>query len=214
MIRRSSAPIAVAAVSSLLAVGCVTARQPSVDFSESTRAYLPSDYRDVYTRWTRHDYAEHDVDKAIEVWATFKSWDFREAYVERYAAIYNLSDADRAALRRAQRDAYHQAYEFHVIAQSADYLWNDLDKSSSAWRVALVDAAGHELAPDRIHVEKLPDAYESVFFPSKTPFSKSYRISFPTPVVGGDFAGVSSGSLTLRIASPLGRVELVWRQLP
>ncbi len=192
-----------------LLAACVVQHQTRVDFSETPRDYLPQEYHAVYERWTRHDYAQHDVDKALEVWATFKSWDFREAYVEHYTAIY--PDADRATLRQAQRDAYHQAYEFHLVAQSADYAWNDLDKSSSAWRLTLVDALGHELQSERIRVEKLPDAYESDFFPDKTPFSKTYSVRFMMPAAGAEWVGVKSGSITLRIASPLGRVELLWR---
>src|SRR5665213_992069 len=194
-----------------LLMACVVQHQTRVDFSETPRDYLSKDYHAVYERWTRHDYAEHDADKAIEVWATFKSWDFREAYVEHYAAVYNLSDADLATLRQAQRDAYHQAYEFHVVAQSAEYAWNDLDKSSSAWRVTLVDAIGHELQSERIRVEKLPDAYESDFFPDKTPFSKTYSVRFLMPPAGAEWGGVKSGSITLRIASPIGRVDLLWQ---
>jgi hypothetical protein len=194
-----------------LLLGCATQKQVRVDFSETPRDYLPDDYHAIYQRWTRHDYAEHDVDKALEVWATFKSWDFREAYIERYAAIYSLSDADRTTLRQAQRESYHQAYEFHVTAQSADYTWNDLDKSSSAWRVSLVDALGHELQSERVRVEKLPDAYEREFFPDKTPFSKSYSIRFVMPADASEFSGIKSGSITLRIASPIGRVDLFWR---
>ena len=193
-------------------VACATQKQVRVDFSETPRDYLPRDYRDVCARWTRHDYALHEwQDKAIEVWATFKSWDFREAYIERYAAVYSLSDADRTTLRQAQREAYHQAYEFHVIAQSAEYTWNDLDKSSSPWRVTLVDALGNEIPSDRVRVEKLPDAYERDFFPDKTPFSKSYSIRFTMPASGTEFSGVKSGSITLRIASPIGRVDLLWQ---
>jgi hypothetical protein len=191
--------------------GCVVQHQTRVDFSETPRDYLPKEYRAVYERWTRHDYAQHDADKAIEVWATFKSWDFREAYIEHYAAVYNLLDADRATLRQAQQEAYHQAYEFHVVAQSADYAWNDLDKSSSAWRVTLVDGLGHELPSERIRVEKLPDAYESDFFPDKTPFSKTYSVRFTMPAAGAEWSGVKSGSIVLRIASPIGRVELLWQ---
>jgi hypothetical protein len=154
----------------------------------------------------------HDVEKALEVWVTFKSWDFREAFVERYSSIYSLSDADRTTLRKAQRDALHQAYEFHVTAQSANYKWNDLEKSSSPWRVTLLDALGHELPPEAasIKVEKLPDAYEREFFPAKNPFSKTYSIRF-VPPQNTDFVGMSSGSVVLRIASPIGRIELTWR---
>jgi hypothetical protein len=191
--------------------GCGTPKPTLVDFSDTPRDYLSKDYEAVYTRWTRHDRAMHDVDAALEVWATYKSWDFREAYVERYGTVYSLSDADRTTLRQAQLDAFHRAYEFHVTAQSANYKWNDLEKASSAWRVALVDALGHELAPEYVRVERLPDAYETAFFPSKTPFSKTYAIRFSVPAGDADFAGPRSGSITLRISSPLGRVELMWK---
>jgi hypothetical protein len=191
---------------------CQSDKAVRVDFSESSRSYVANDYKDVYHRWTRHDFTMYQVEKALEVWATYKSWDFREAYVERYAASYSLSDADRNTLRAAQKDAFHKVYEFHVTAQSANYKWNDLEKSSSPWRVTLMDALGHELSADMatIKVEKLPEAYELEFFPARTPFSKTYSVRF-TPAATSDFTGIKSGSITLRFASPVGRVELTWR---
>src|SRR6185369_6656246 len=204
---RRSALVVVAAL-----VACQSDKAARVDFSETRRDYVSKDYGDVYERWTRHDFAMHEVEKALEVWVTFKSWDFREAYIERYAAIYSLTDAERTTLRTAQRDALHQAYEFHVTAQSANYKWNDLEKSNSPWRVTLLDALGHELAPEAatIKVEKLPDMYEREFFPEKTPFSKTYNVRFVAPP-NSDFSGIKSGAITLRIAGPLGRIELTWR---
>lgn len=201
---------AVLAIGAAALVACQSDKAARVDFSETPRAYVAKDYGEIYERWTRYDFALKDVEKALEVWATFKSWDFREAFVERYAAGYSLSDADRATLRNAQRDAFRRAYEFHVTAQSANYKWNDLEKASSPWRVTLLDALGHELQPEAIRVEKLPDAYEREFFPAKTPFSKTYSIRF-VPPAAGDFSGLRSGAIVLRIASPSGRVELAWR---
>lgn len=195
----------------VLVGGCTVQKQVRVDFSEAPRDYLPVDYDGVYQRWTRHEYVAHDVvDKALEVWATYKSWDFREAYIAHYAAIYNLSDGERNKLRQAQLDAYRAAYEFMVTAQSAKYEWNDLEKTSSAWRVTLLDALGHELPAQHVHVEKLPDAYEREFFPAKTPFSKTYSIRFTMPT-DGEFSGVRSGELTLRFDSPIGRLEVHWQ---
>jgi hypothetical protein len=195
-----------------IGAGCASQRQFKVDFSEAPRDYLPNDYQGVYQRWTRHDYATHDtVDKALEVWGTFKSWDFREAYLEKYASIYSLSDAKRAELRQAQRDEYHTAYEFHLIAQSASWDWNDLEKEASPWRLTLVDALGHELPSEKVEVRKLPDAYEREFFPARGPFTKTYRVRFIIPAPGADFVGAKSGSLTLRIASPIGRIDLLWK---
>ena len=204
--------VALAVAVGLWGASCATQKQVRVDFSETPRDYLPSDYRAVYERWTRHDYAtEQVVDKSLEVWATFKSWDFRESYIEKYASIYSLSDAKRIELREAQQESNRQAFEFHVTAQSANYEWNDLEKASSPWRVTLLDALGHELPSERVRIEKLPDAYEREFFPSKTPFTKTYSVRFIMPAPGGDFAGTRSGSLTLRFASPIGRVDLIWK---
>jgi hypothetical protein len=206
------APLLVVAVTGLAmgVGGCASRQDVKVDFAETRRAYLPADYDNVYTRWTRHDYVMNDADKALEVWATYKSWDFREAYVEHYASVYSLTDADRETLRKGQLDSLHKYYEFHVAAQSTDLKWNDLEKSNTAWRVALVDALGHELAAEPVKLQKLPDAYERAFFPSKTAFTKTYSIRFVVPP-DSDFAGAKSGMLTLRFSSPVGRLELVWK---
>lgn len=202
-----------------LGVACAAPKSPTVDFSEAARDYRSKDYKTVYERWTRHDTALHVVDSALEVWATFMSWDFREAYIERYASIYSLSDTDRRTLRQAQLESFRGGYEFHMTAQSSNYKWNDLEKKDSAWRVTLLDGLGHELTPESLRIHKLPDAYEREFFPNKTPFTKTFALRFAAPSAGGEgtappppeFKGPKSGSITLRIAGPLGRVELVWR---
>jgi hypothetical protein len=199
-----------------LASACASSKPRVVDFSETPRGYTEKDYEDAYDRWTRHDRAFTDVDAAIdialEVWATYKSWDFREAYIERYASLYGLNDTDRENLRKAQLDAVHKVYEFQVTAQSTSFRWNDLEKANSAWRVALVDGLGHELAPDAIKLEKFPDAYERGFFPAKTAFTKTYTIRFQAPTgADSEFAGPRSGSITLRFNSPIGHVQPTWR---
>lgn len=204
------ARIAVLLVAAAAAVGCRSQEYARVDFSDTPRDYLAKDYQGVYTRWTRHEYALKDADKALEVWATFKSWDFREAFIELYSSIYSLPEADRAKLREAQRLAFEEAFEFHVTAQSSIYAWNDLDKTSSPWQIRLIDALGNELQPERVKLEKYPDAYEREFFVSRTPFSKTYSIRFVVPK-GSDFAGMKSGTLILRFASPIGRLEVSWR---
>jgi hypothetical protein len=198
------------ALTAVVACGCASNRNLTVDFSETRRAYLPTDYDNVYGRWTRHDYVLKDADKAIEVWATLKSWDFREAYIERYASVYGLSDADRETLRKGQLDSLHRYYEFHVTSQSSEFKWNDFEKSSTAWVITLVDALGHELHAEPIKLQKLPDAYEREFFPSRTPFTKTYSVRFPAKI-DGQFAGAQSGALTLRFMSPVGHIDLVWK---
>ncbi len=192
-------------------VGCTMAATKPVDFSEVTRDYRPTDYSSVYESWTRHEKLVGDVGTIIEGWATHESWGFRQAYVSQYASIYDLSDSDRATLMRSQLDASRASYEFHVAAQTTTDRWNDLERKNSPWRVTLLDATGAELGPTSIQVVKLPEIYESRFFPGRTEFTRTYQISFARPSSGGQpFAGPASGRLTLRFASPLGRIEFVW----
>ncbi len=186
-------------------------RLPSpVSFSDATRDYRPTDYLSVYENWTRHAKLwQWDVGTLIEAWATYKSWDFRQAYVAQYASIYE--DSDRAAILRSQLEASRASYEFHVAVQTTTDQWNDLERKNTPWRVTLLDATGAELGPTSIQVVKLPELYESKFFPSRTEFTRSYEISFAHPSNGGQpFAGPASGRLILRFASPMGRIELVW----
>jgi hypothetical protein len=192
-------------------VGCAQTAAKPVDFSEATRDYRATDYPSVYESWTRHVKLVQEVGTVIEAWATAKSWDFRQAYVAYYASIYDLSDSDRATLLHAQIDASRASYEFHVAVQTTTDKWNDLERKNSPWRVTLLDATGAEMGPTSIQVVKLPELYESQFFPSRTEFTRTYEISFVrTGNSGQAFAGPASGRLVLRIASPMGRIELVW----
>jgi hypothetical protein len=191
-------------------LGCASSSGKPVDFSETIRDYRPSDYVAVYRNWTRHGKLVGEVGTIIEAWATYKSWDFRQAYVANYASIYDLSDSDRETLKRAQLEASRANYEFHVAVQMTSEKWNDLERKSSPWRVTLLDGAGAELGPTSIRIAKLPEIYENEFFPNRTEFTRIYQISFAHPNSEASFAGAASGRLALRIASPAGRIEYVW----
>jgi hypothetical protein len=202
---------AISSVAFLGALGCGTSKPPVVDFSSAPRSYRAEDYPIVYQRWTRHEKVTHELEAVLEVWATFKSRDYREAFVAHYASAYSLSQADSERLRQSQSEAAATGYEFLITAQSANYRWNDLEKKSSPWKVTLVDGAGRELAPEEFKVEKLPDMFEREFFPVKTPFTKTYAARFPRSGVKEDeFAGERSGRIILRFAGPLGRADLDW----
>jgi hypothetical protein len=192
-------------------VGCSLSAPKPVDFSDVTRNYRPADYSTVYESWTRHAKLVRDVGTVIEAWATYQSWGFRQAYVSQYASIYGLSDADRATLMHSQLEESRANYEFHVAVQTTTDRWNDLDRKSSPWRVTLLDATGAELGPTSLQVVKLPDLYETQFFPSRTEFTRTYAISFARAGSGGPpFAGPASGRLALRFAGPMGQIDLVW----
>ncbi len=191
--------------------GCATSRPPSLDFSEASKHYRSDDYLAVHDAWTTHTKLVQDVGTVIEIWATFKSWDFRQAYIAKYAKTYDLPEAEREALAKSQQDTARAVYEVHLVAQSTTDKWTDLDRRNSPWRITLLDGTGAELSPSSIKAEKFPEIYEMEFFPSRTPFSRTYTVRFTRPEGGGDsFVGPDSGRLILRIASPIGKVETVW----
>ncbi len=194
-----------------LSAGCATLRTPVVDFSEGTKSYRQEDYPTVFEAWTRHAKLVQDVGTAMEIWATFESWDFRQAYVAKYAKVYDLSDDEREEIAKSQKETARAVYEIHLVAQSTNDRWNDLDRRSSPWRITLLDGTGAELAPTSIKVEKLPEIYETEFFPTRTLFSKTYTLKFVRPVgTGESFIGPQSGRIILRMDSPIGKVEVTW----
>jgi hypothetical protein len=195
-----------------LAAGCAAPIPREVDFSDTRRGFGPASYDQVLRVWTRHSKVVEDVGTVIELWAVYKSWEFREAYIERYAKVYSLSDTEKKSLYDAQLEGSRQTYEFHVAAQTTDYRWNDLERSTSPWRVTLIDGSGAELAPRRIEAPRFPELYETQFFPSKTEFSRTYVIRFDrADAEAAHFGGPSTGKLILRVASPMARVEPVWQ---
>jgi len=192
-------------------VGCASSRPQAVDFSEASRSYRNEDYVPVHDTWTRHAKLVQDIGTVMEIWATFKSWDFRQAYVAKYAKTYDLADGEREALAKSQMEAARAVYEIHLVAQSTNDRWNDLANKNSPWRLTLLDGTGAEIAPTTVKVEKLPDAYEGEFFPSRTPFSRTYTLRFVRPEGAAEaFVGPQSGRLILRLASPVGKVDVAW----
>jgi len=182
-----------------------------VDFSDTAKKYRGDDYLAVFEAWTRRTKLVQDVGTVMEIWATLKSWEFRQAYVAKYAQAYDLPESEREDLAKAQKEAARSVYEIHLVAQSTTEKWNDLERRSSPWRITLLDGTGAELAPASIRVEKLPEIYETEFFPTRTAFSRTYTLRFVRPDGAGEsFLGPASGRLILRIASPTGKVEVAW----
>ncbi len=191
--------------------GCASSRPQIVDFSDATKSYRGQDYPAVFEAWTRHAKLVSDVGTVMEVWATFKSWDFRQAYVAKYAKIYDLPEGDVESLLKSEREKARAVYEIHMVTQSTNDRWNDFANRNSPWQLTLLDGTGAEIPRTTIKLEKLPDAYEIEFFPTRTPFSKTFTVRFVRPEGSGDaFVGPASGRMILRLASPVGKLEVSW----
>ena len=84
----------------LLALLVSACAEPKVSLSQGPREYVPTDYPTVLKRWTRDESLIQlsELENKLTVTATFESWDFRWAYVIRYAADYRLTVEQRREL--------------------------------------------------------------------------------------------------------------------
>jgi hypothetical protein len=199
------APLAVLAL-----CGCAEAK---VSLVTGPREYVPSDYPVILKRWTREqsliDLAE--LDDKLTVTATFESWDFRWAYVVRYAADYRLTvEQRRNILERTLRET-EDDHEFYVALYGTNWRWTDLSRPTSAWIVRLIDDQGNETAPAKIEPIVKPGPLERRYFPYTTVWRRAFRIRFPR------FAGDGRPTIAdnaqwfgVRFAGAEGNEELRW----
>ena len=182
-----------------------------VSLAEPSPPPTSKDYVDELKRWTRHAHLRSDFDQALDVDATFRSPEFREAYAAKYIDIYKVGDEHKARVRGEILSDGADTFEFHVETATHDYALNDLTTAKSIWRVTLVDDQGHEVTPKQVLALRERRALDVEFYPYSGVFSRGWTVRFPrtradgTPLVGSD-----TRALTMRFAGPQGSVDLVW----
>ena len=177
------------------------------------REYVASDYPEVLKRWTRTE-SLIDVtklDDLLTVTATFESWDFRWAYVVRYAQDYRLTVEQRRALLEQTLRESTESHQFYVALYGANWRWVDLTRPNSAWIVRLIDEKGDETAPSEIEFIPKPGALERTYFPYTTMWRHVFRIRFPR-VAADQRPTIAPNAkwIGLRFAGAEGNEELRW----
>ena len=194
----------------ILIAGCAPG---AVSMAEGPREYVPTDYDLVLERWTRTErlFLARELDDLLTVTATYESWDFRWAYVVRYAEDYRLTvDQRHALLARslAETDRHHQ---FYVALYAQRHQWSDLNAENAAWIVRLIDDLGNETAPSEIEPIRRPGAIERTYFPYTTPWRRTYRVRFPVARPDGRRTIAPNARwFGLRFAGAQGNRELAW----
>lgn len=187
-----------------------------VSLRRGPRAYTATDYETVYETWTRDD-ADFDwanLEDVLRVSATFESWEFRWAYLVRYAEDHSISEDEREVMLRATLADSESNHRFFVTLAGEQFRENDLTSPDSAWRVLLVDEHGRTLAPTELRRIRRPSAAEQVYFPSVSDFREAFRVVFParredgTPTIAD-----SAEFVILRFTGPRGRVDLRWNMV-
>jgi hypothetical protein len=184
-----------------------------VSLSTGPREYTESDYPQVLERWTREKSLVKlsELDTVLSVTATFESWDFRWAYVVKYANDYRLTVEQRRSLLERTLAEARDGHLFYVALYGTKVRWTDLSKPNSAWIVRLIDEEGNETAPAQIELIARPGPLEIRYFPYTTVFRNVFRIRFPTTTPDGR-ATISPNArwFGLRFAGAEGNEELRW----
>ena len=171
---------------------------------------VESEYEAVVRRYSARAEVYSKLDTRAFLAATFQTLPFREARVRREAAFLEEPPAwvdKHLSDERALADA---SYEFLLGAHVNDYRFDDFDKASSVWRIALVTSAG-ETAP--CSVERVGRANLSLraLYPYLDDFWTVYRVRFPKVAAGGgDAIPAVDGSVRVVIASSLGATDLIF----
>lgn len=198
----------------LVALGGTTAcSEPKVSLGNGPREYVATDYPEVLKKWTRNAslVTVAELDDLLTVTATFESWDFRWAYVVRYAQDYRLTVEQRRELLETTLNESNTEHQFYVaLYGSANRRWTDLTKPQSSWIVRLIDEKGDETAPLKIELIEKPGALERTYFPYTTVWRQAFRIHFPRANGGKPTIAPDAKWFGLRFAGAEGNQELRW----
>ncbi|HEY5955532.1 MAG TPA: hypothetical protein VIV60_03220 [Polyangiaceae bacterium] len=213
-IERSSMPGRLLAMLGLVGLLWQTGCTPApVNTAEGPREYVAQDYERVLNRWTRSArlLSVDQLDNVLSVTATFESWDFRWAYVIRYADDYRLTVDQRRSLLERTLAETRKEHQFYLALSAQKHKWGDLGSNAPAWIIRLIDDVGSETAPSEIVEIKRPGAIENTYFPYTTPWRRAYRVSFPAARADGQpTISKSAHTLGLRFAGAQGNDELTW----
>jgi hypothetical protein len=212
---RRRAAITVATVAAALSAACASA-PPAVQLSDQWPARA-GDYRDVSAKWTRHgrertgpDDRGNVMDQALDVVATFKSPEWRAAYVQYRAEHNKLPPSEVAALTAREKADDQQHYEVMLLVATYDPRLNDLQKGTrSVWRVALVDDTGAEIVASEIKRDRRPRSEIATDFPGLGDFHEPYVARFPRTV---NLLRPGAHRFSLKVTSSQVGVELVWAE--
>jgi hypothetical protein len=188
-----------------------------VSLAAGPREYVPSDYPQVLKTWTRDEslVVFSELEHKLTVTATFESWDFRWAYVVRYAADYRLTIEERRQLLDRTLRESQDDHEFYVALYGSNWRWADISRPTSAWVVRLIDDQGDETAPSKIQAIVKPGPLEQRYFPYTSSWRQAFRVRFPRNTTDGR-PTIAPGAkwFGLRFAGAEGSEELVWKLTP
>ncbi|HEY8145915.1 MAG TPA: hypothetical protein VIG06_24710 [Kofleriaceae bacterium] len=204
------------AVLLVVLAGCGGSEEP-VQLS-SAWPQKTDDWDDVNEKWTRHGRdnsgvggdRRHKFEQTIDIYATFKSPEWRAASIAHRAEKHRMSGAAVRDLTQKAKAEDADHYEVALLVATYDRRSNDLQKGPrSTWRVALVDQGGTEIVASEIKRDRRPRFEIAAEFPHLGDFHEPYVARFPRSV---DLLRPEAHRFQLKVTSEQGGVVLEWRE--
>lgn len=170
------------------------------------------EYSKVLDKETRSAKIYSGLDAILFMTATYKTMEFREAYVDLYVKGYEVDRTYREALLERAREDNDKYNEIFFTAYTPEPKWNDFDRRDSVWRLYLEDSEGNRLIPVSVTKVDAGDPLVKRFFPYFDPWSSGYLVRFPKYSVTGTepIPGPKTAFLKLVVTGVLGRGEIEW----
>ncbi len=200
----------------LALAGCHTS-SPPIELS-SAWPRKAGDFDDVNEKWTRHGRdnsglggeQRYRLEQTIDIYATFKSPEWRAAWISHQAERHHLSGAAIRELTDKAKAEDAERYEVALLVATHDRRSNDLQKGTrSTWRVALVDESGTEIVASEIKRDRRPHVEIAAEFPHMGDFHEPYVARFPRSV---DLLRPEARRFLLKVTSEQGGVVLEWHE--
>ena len=142
---------------------------------------LTPPYKKAVKKWTAEARIYQGLDPRLLVWATYKSPEFRRAFVKEYSADYLLRTSEAEKMLADQLAAAASGYDFLVAVSAPDYRDRDISSKNSLWRVFLETDSGRRLEPFEIAPINKKTFQLVNYFSYITAWTDLYQVRFMKP---------------------------------
>jgi hypothetical protein len=171
-------------------------------------AQAEASYRDVLKRSTASAELYSLFDTRGFFAATLQTPAFREARARREAAFRSETPEELGARLSRERAEEAEAHAWFVGVNVPNPAYQDLNRKSGAWRVAMVTPAGEVLPLDIERVGRSSLDLRALY-PYLDTFWVGYRVRFPREVEGRPVIPPGTTEVALEIAGVPGKARLV-----
>jgi len=170
-------------------------------------------YFEVLNQMTKSKKVIESLESKLFIYATYKNWALREAYVDEYARRYRMDSLQKEGLISSEKEIDEQFNEFFIAVYTPVDKWNDFIASDSIWKIFMEDVDGNRVTPVKIKKVDAESPLIKEFYPYLDPWSSGYIIKFPKYTISGDkpFPDEEEGYLKLIVTSVVGSAELEWQ---